>query len=579
MLIVAVLAYTHIPSLLSEYGHTDDYNFLHNYSNHDFHILNNDITAMGRPLFSIVCKLLITGFDHTADLALLRMLSILGIFLCACRFYRFIARYGYTSLIRITSSIVLFSSLPFIVYNGWSISFPFPYAFLLAFIAGEQLVTVDRPGLRHYFVSSLLLLVSLFTYQPTAMGFLLPVLVSVTATRDMRYPQYAAIACFLIVLAGYMLVYRGIILENFPRNWATDRGSYPADIMGKLVYLVQTPLRDVFSWHAVLATDRRFPVWLVSLAIAAFGASMVIIQAERNARRGLALAIPALIGLAFIPVAVVKHDSAPFRMLAGPTCLVLWLMLCALTPWQRHGSIARIAGVGAFVFAAIAACMGRHALVEGIVKPQAHELAAYRAAIQNIGTDVPRTVVFIHPLEPTQVPETRRYHEFGIISSMLAWVPGPMLFLLFHERFPDLSAYQFQVIQTHAWDFIDAGGLPLVHGHTILTGAPLPERASMDPGSSTEAKLTEIEIQPLGMVTVYNNDWVYHPVFGYIRLRPFPTVDSAGEPPGKTTGINMLIGRENAWYWTSAEAFPYFLHYATNTWKLYHPESIPYWDN
>lgn len=255
-MLVALVMMTYSVVLTSRYGLLDDYGFLYNgitKSNETFHLL----VSAGRPINAWLFDVGFAAAGSIENLAVLRLVTLLGISLLACSLYLFSRRHGLpkAASAAIAAGVVLLPS--FQVYAAWAQHFTTPFAGVLS-VAAAYLLSPVRTGdsscsLRSVIFASLLLTAGVLTYQPTAMFFCTALLIAVLSSpQPVRHWSWnrlltVGISFGLASGLGYIALKVG---QGF---FAKDSARYGllTDPLDKLNWFLQEPLLNAASLYSI----------------------------------------------------------------------------------------------------------------------------------------------------------------------------------------------------------------------------------------------------------------------------------------------------------------------------------------
>ena len=187
LIIAAVVFAAYSIVLSSNFGVLDDYTFLYNAITGSNHTLTLLISA-GRPLNAVLLDLGFHSAGSIENLAILRAITLFGIWLLGCGLYSFsrIHCVSFISSLAIACGIVLLPS--FQVYASWAQHFSTPiagaFALLSAFILTPACAMRERSRGLAIFLSVILLVIAILIYQPIAMLFCTGILISVLSKPD-----------------------------------------------------------------------------------------------------------------------------------------------------------------------------------------------------------------------------------------------------------------------------------------------------------------------------------------------------------------------------------------------------------
>lgn len=251
---IIYLAYFQV--LSNDFGILDDYYFLYNSVTERPDTLPLLIGA-GRPLNAL---LLDWGFSLAGSiegLALLRLFTLLGIWIFGFGFYLFsrLQHLDFSSSLLIAAGIVLLPS--FHVYASWAQHFTTPYAGALSLLSASILLSPQScsKSLRALPVlcSAFILLAALLIYQPLAMVFWSGVLISFFPRIDSsKGPNTTRL--LEVLLAFSLAMAAALVAFKYGQHlYPGDSSRYglAVDIYGKILWFFTEPLTNALSLHFV----------------------------------------------------------------------------------------------------------------------------------------------------------------------------------------------------------------------------------------------------------------------------------------------------------------------------------------
>lgn len=331
--IAAVVFVAYSVTLFSDYGMADDYNFLNCGLNRSKAVLNLLITA-GRPLNGLLLDFGFKTAGSIGNLAILRAITLVGIWLLGCGLYFFARRHrvGAISSMAIACGIVLLPS--FQVYASWAQHFTTPFAAAIALFSAYILTPAcaQREWSRGLVIlySTLLLTTAIVIYQPIAMFFCTGILISIIASADNAgtwKPGRIFDAAAVFVAAntlGFLVLKTGLHYFGYPG--ASARGNLVQNIPEKLKWFVSEPLANSLSLYSVPANQ----------PLEIFVAIIILLGAIFFARRhpagkvvsAFAYGIICLLG-SYLPNLATAENWASYRTIGalGASAIVLLVLM------------------------------------------------------------------------------------------------------------------------------------------------------------------------------------------------------------------------------------------------------------
>ncbi len=528
-----VLCAVYHPALVRSFGHSDDYILLARFRAGEYGPLANLITAMGRPLNSLILWLFLSHGDDLGALAWLRAFGLLTQAGFAASVYGFLRRREYSREVCVGVAALWVFTPAMAVWAGWAIVAHHALGMTLAFWGGALLlpaVTVEprrRLWGRHA-VAALLLLAALSLYQPTFYAAYVPLLVwrladargdaASAGARAVAGPLLRFIAVTVAVLLVYTAVYKAYALF--------------------VEYDDPAVTRSRLSLARLLALPGEFPelLWLAASGFAYFSHPLA-----------RALVLAALL-LAVAELAVARGGRAALQWVAGLLVLFGWSLLpfyaveATEVPFRAMGVLAIVAGFppamvlllhhreplvrgGALLLAGAAACVSGWMSYHGIMLPNIREVERYRAALRETFAEYPEVVLFRFSfgLDPGHL---RPRAEFGMHSMWLDWVPAHLLQFLLNEQFgrPVVPRNRAElrtptVIRIYPWQAVALEGYPVIDDYVVRFRRPAPPPETYDVAFWARFGRGKIHLEGLGWVEELSDGWIYSPSTG-LRRRP-----------------------------------------------------------
>ena len=255
----------------------DDYIFLYNALAGN----NETFTALiscGRPLNALLLELGFHLAGSIENLAILRAITLVGIWLLGCSLYFFsrLHSVSFISSLAIACGTVLLPSIQ--VYASWAQHFTTPYAgafaLLSAFILTPSCVIRKRSRSLSIVLSVFFLVMSILIYQPIAMLFCTGILISVLSKPDIytdwkskRVIEPATV--FVIAMLLGLIVFK-IGQYMYPNNGSLRFGLVQ-NIHEKLYWFFSEPFANALSLYSIPAnTSVEFMTILTILVGASF---------------------------------------------------------------------------------------------------------------------------------------------------------------------------------------------------------------------------------------------------------------------------------------------------------------------
>ncbi|MCD8481416.1 MAG: hypothetical protein LR015_01290 [Verrucomicrobia bacterium] len=177
----AVLCLVYLPTLLFTFGHSDDYIFFSFFRSGLWHPLVNEITAMGRPLNSLLLWLFLGHGNDLSTLTILRAFGLATQALFAATIYCYLRHSNYTAAASASVTALWVFTPAMAVYAGWAIVTHYALGLTMAFIAGALFLEVATAKQSQWFsakswLTAILMVSAIALYQPTFYAACIPLL-------------------------------------------------------------------------------------------------------------------------------------------------------------------------------------------------------------------------------------------------------------------------------------------------------------------------------------------------------------------------------------------------------------------
>lgn len=539
-----------LPSMLATYGIYDAVRMAHDYGWLGESRFTGVMQGGGRFLYAWIAE---AGFRQVAyieELAFLRAVGAAGLGLAAAWMATRLRGHGMRSLWVPSFILIALVNPGSSTFVFWSACFPYPFAILLAMVAGELW---EREELRYRVVSVCLLQASFAIYQPAALFFpVIPLLgwyLRAAIVRPYR-PVWTSLGMgFGMVLH---LVLTRIVVDLLPT--AIDQGErlaykgFPETIAHLGMVLVP---RVLTHWGGLFSPSCAWIPFLIGL-------SGIILFLARP--RGMAelparfLTLLPVLG-AFVPAIVSADNYTPYRLLAPAYCLV-WTV--ALLGW--HGVVtrtSRLARTLPLTFSLLAGIAGFYVIQMGVAQPRQQEISALYKVLERYPGQ-PRGLIFIRPEGTFPISRfVAQQAEYGAYElsfdgfsesflSLLAartynWprdrVPLNEVHWLFYPSgtkavppFYDSVDLRIELQGLHAEAAAESAGSEVVHPYLGESRLYVPNLYQTD---------------LYGIIQQEANDWFFHPGEGWMQWESEP-----GELPIRVRDVR---GRVRTWPIPSAE--------------------------
>lgn len=513
--VACLLAILFLPSLLSVYGHSDDYPRLlvHLLDLRSFR--DAELTLGGRPVSTLLIQAGFSSIEDVAHLSLLRGLSLFFWIILATLVHRICRSHGLSRGLSTVMTVFICISPAMVVFLGWASTFPYPLGAACAILAG-QLSSQDKSS---PIVPISLIWLSLGIYQPVAAYFWIPVIL-----RFWRMPS-PRVKDLIPPLVRYG-VSLGLYWMALSLFWVLQPGT---EGISQRVGLLQSWPDKVHYLSTVLLPDITGG-WLVFLNpwMGAFVILAVALRFAKLPRKDilpLALLTIMALGFAVLPALISTENLRGFR-LEGPAQAILWMFLI---PFGKRLSGAVTPQMACRVYwpaaAALTALAGYAAAWWGIALPQGEQWNRQQGLLSANAYQKAPFVVYRTPLK-RHVNGFWSRHEFGLISPGLPWVCGSMLPLSVVSANPDMPVNERmdiylsdKTIPWPAWQPYPTD-VPVIDGKEGLFGSPMPGPRAFKTQSWKNPPALEKTVETYGKLRVLHDNWYYAPAVGPLRIIP-----------------------------------------------------------
>lgn len=435
LVIAAVVYSAYSAVLLSNFGVLDDYLFLFNAI-----VGNNDTVTLligaGRPLNAILLNFGFSSARSVENLAILRGVTLVGIWLLGCSFFYFsrLHRIGLVPSLAIACGIILLPS--FQVYASWAQHFTTPFAGTSALLSAYILTPVcslyKRSRSLAVIFSTLFLLISILVYQPIAMLFCTGILISLIGSSNLKLTWSPSRLIDLAMVFGAAMLVGYLVFKlgqyNFPSG--SSRYGLVQNIDEKLKWFFSEPLANAFSLFSI-----RTNAVVITGVVVVMLAGVFSLFKKLDAHTAFLVSIFGffcLIG-SYIPNLATAENWASYRSTGalGASVVVLFVLMGREVFDYAKSKInvsqdSRLAKLNKYYWLALSALMvilsiqAQSNVLHGFVFPNVTEInnlasTLQRMKVQNSGTVVLR----IRPSSWTDSGSSpMAYDEFGMPSSV-----------------------------------------------------------------------------------------------------------------------------------------------------------------
>lgn len=511
-----------LPSLTLEYGMTDDYPRLVVLPLGWVDFWSSDLTRDGRILST---PFILGGFSAAETVENLKFLRILG-WLFALAFSFILLRHflaeGFDSLTSLFLSVLIGLSPAFIVFMGWTSTYPYALGAALAFVGGYLGFFRRSIG-----GAGLLLLASLLVYQPVAAIFFLPAAIHLWSKNQLPLKHHAHVVLLHVgVLGTYWVVYQIYARTDPVMSGLRNRAELTTDWSQKFHYLSHIALPEIASGWLIFL----HPYSWIGVAILLIATVYLVILNEGQRRAWTVFATWAVyLGLAMAPLLATRDNVYGYRVQVSAMCLFAVFLaypLQRLLPRQSRQVRSAIL-IPALFLVSLVPLLGLHF---GIALPQHREWRSHLAHAPSL--EAPNELRLIAYRVPIQRRRdiTFSRNEFGAISSaMLPSVPSTIIPLAqirnghfaAHEVTSILEASN--IIPFPAWVAVPEY-MTQLDGRQIVLTRSLPPAGSFRPEAWRNPPERSAIFPILGEVERLLGEWHLHPKIGPFADRGFPHI-------------------------------------------------------
>jgi len=395
----------------------------------------------------ITDKLMFWSFGNIQQieqLKFIRIFSFLG-WLCAIPVWYYVLkaillREGLPVLLAFVCTLYLVCMPPLSISVMWASCFELFIANTAGLLSGYCLYRAIKISNNRTEVSSRLLwlsvllgIISMFTYQNGFGCFFIPFIIHIlSARRNLRY-IWIGIAVYLFVLVIYYILFRYNLKVSGIA--ASDRTGVHLAPWDKLKFFITRPMRSAFHF-TYLFNERNFWGYLVYALF--FGCWIVGYWLRHTSKKKELLTVLlvcfGLLALVYIPSLIVKENYASNRTLLAVKMTVFILVAESILFYLRKRMLQKaVLAVMTVLFVYNAFYNVRYLFL----RPVRHEYLQLRSFVEKTYNPQVRNYYFIRPREEFLVQHlgiTRSWDEFGVPSSFFNWVPEFFIKQVIYER-------------------------------------------------------------------------------------------------------------------------------------------------
>ncbi|MEN3323031.1 glucosyltransferase domain-containing protein [Mariniflexile soesokkakense] len=418
----------------------------------------NEFIQGGRFLFGIISEFVYGSLCNTiADLKWVRLFALLS-----CVFFSIQV---FTYLLKLTKKVnesALFSflilTLPsFSTYYSWSCTLEIPVLLCLNFFAGTLLIKAfysKKHRILYYFVSLLIVVISLCIYQSAITAFLIPIVFSSLINRDFSIKKLISILIFIAIsFSIYFIVFKtSLFLYGLEPTNRTKLDLLKLPLKVILFYLRE--LRLVFKGSGFLVA----PIFFLIIGASSFLGFLYLLYQKRSKIPQFYFKVSCLIlvlPLSYLPNLLSSQTFVCSRTIAPTAVIVLFYQFCFFYSLSLCKSIFKKLSLTLVLILIICSSIN---LNYYITRVQNKEHLAIKKAYTNIPLNNTKKIIIIKP-KPNFLQDYGFYKqesadEFGHLSSVKPWAPEPLFRQILKERLDSLGLEkeQFEINKIEVYE-------------------------------------------------------------------------------------------------------------------------------
>jgi len=434
---VILLFFIFWPVFFADYAYTDEAHQLwHNDDNSNFIM----VFVQGRGLTGLIMKKLFATFSTISELKWIRVISFTG-WVMAVLIWNFVLN-SWKKIFNLNEHWVFFLSIclpcsaSVAISVGWGASLvELSLAFIAALLSGHLLFinTYGKNGIRippvKIFLVIVLVLSSLFLYQPMTGAFLLPFFLchlyvpfkKIDRAMYIGVGFYLAISLLYFILFKYSLAAYGI--------GANDRTELSVNPLGKLSFFFSQPLAQAFSFNFLynmhgIFSQAFYPVMFAAWIFSVFAFNRYEKPAFKFA---CIISMLLLMMLIYISVMLPRENFASYRTML---CLNLAGTMLLADVILRLTAKSRIKNIVPYVACGIVVVVAWCNFNLNYITPLKKEYQALHTYFQQNYDSSKTKIYFIRPqdnLFKRLYNQNLYKDEFGLPSTYKDWTPEPLI--------------------------------------------------------------------------------------------------------------------------------------------------------
>ncbi len=401
-----------------------------------------------RPILGYLFDWTFAAMHDLSDLRYLRLVSVIGIALCAWLVYLLLRRAGLSYWPAFFVPVMIFTLPTYQVFASWSLCAFHACAILLAgaaFILTER--ALGAPFTKRFWLllplAALLELASMMIYQPAAMTLLLFGAITIFVRQLSVVQSMKCLGAYLGVIA-VAIGLDDASLHTLPRiilgvNITASRTQLVQNIPGKIGWFFRQPLNNALNLTSIT------PTYATGAIIGAFIIAGLFLYFEGSIGSRLAKLVLALflLPISYLPNLITIDNWAAYRTLVALGSLIVLYYALAFMGFARlldYVSLPQVKGAVITIPLAVLAISGgvfaAHNVALDFAVPQYTELELLNSQLQPVIQQHPRVIYFVASNWTDSIAPVVCYDEFGVPSSDASWNSIPMVYLALQEIDP-----------------------------------------------------------------------------------------------------------------------------------------------
>ncbi|MDI3262615.1 MAG: hypothetical protein QJR11_07385 [Fulvimonas sp.] len=420
-------------TVFNVYAFSDDYNLAY-FARHDYKSLAVPMIESGRVIYAIFF-IAFKVISNINDFVWFRILSILGIATLTLLFATHLREEKRLPIAFCIGIPLLIGCMPALqIYAAWATCAPHAWAAVLAGLSFRSLDSQKK------LTPLILLIVSLFLYQPSTMMFWVFAAAKWIPGKENKKILKKEFLTALIFMAIAMFIdyiiakWLPLLLFHTPNSF--DRVKVSLDFFAKLRWFIREPLVSALNFSGIKGD--------VTLAIISgifiFSGFVHLYRLKILSKEKFILAI-LLIPLSYLPNLIVNENWASYRTQIALTSLFTLYAGLALLGWLHFMRLKKLLPWIVSILITICGLNAYNNVSQTIAIPQSKEYEVVKKYIYSHMTDLysAQKIYLIPSSGDNSLSHITRYDEFGLPSSAQSWVPQYMAWFILHERYQGLA--------------------------------------------------------------------------------------------------------------------------------------------